>query len=1637
MAATKIILKRSSIPGKRPNTSNLEAGEIAVNTNANEPGLFFEVTDGQVVKAGPTSYLSEAPTVSPARGELWLDVDTKSLNIGTSTNSWQKVAAPFLGGTNALTVYVAPDFPEATDSLANDGQSIPFVTINRAVIEVTKQIILDSNAGLSTGNNRYLIVLAPSTHCVVNGPGTTLSSFSTNFNDPYQPVTQAELQEFNVPTFGGLILPRGVSIIGMDLKKSEVRPVYVPKYSHPSFPPNYQQVTGGPVYANEPLSSIFRWTGNTYISNLTSLDKVVTRVVNKISLNEETGEAIFETPRPHGLSYNDFVQVDFTNDADQAGATFLEGAYYVNPLNAYEFTLSLTSWVTGSAVGVLASTFPNSLILSVSTAAKLTINNIYPYYRPLDGVSFELSNYSHHRLSDIRNCSITELNDFYSKVQLAFPTLFGGAVNKNVASLPEYQIVADAQTLYPDNLSTNSATSSSPYLNQTSHRSEYGMSVLDADGEIVSGFRSVIVNSATAVTLQKDPCAYELYADSDQIWETLTIAAQSQWPTDISIYSIPTAFQLSILNQTSIPNIRYYYQTLLVPDTIGGGDKSTGITDINNDFRHFGFRARGSGAYMQAQSTYTIGAAIGVWAMGGALVNLTNATTNFGSNAFQAEGFSGIGTLGGSTQVGQGFTHSGIVLPLALTEPQVTSDFQKRILSLGSRVVNVKLDPDDPEVTLVCLHQPFDPASILPFSLKPGSAVFFGDTVCTYVAYFVDDGTPTCILSDTNNCNLGAVLRVRTADTNIPADLVIDTIPYIRRFIDPRTETEKSYGFYIQSTSPSAKAPQYGDVLRLNQTGKDLSTTFKRNYQFDPGQFGGISQIFSVGQVETIQYNLSLNFNNKVSDAAQSTAYSVYATLGDDSGPWIQSTPVTVSGNTNYSYYLPFNTPTGSYLTDSYRNYFAAENNLWSALYYETTFNPENGPTKVSPQKSDSPFVSCAVLDKQTPIREAWQGYVPDPNYSYYTNTSEIPLEYSANMTYLRGTLVPNKEFGGEFLIDGDDGSMSLGIIFNRVPVITASTTLTNPSQLIQTAILPTSPYVTNPSFGRPAVLTLSLLRVSQLEHPRNGVSVIQITNSTIGATEFLRVIDITSSTVTAIRDYYPEYSVGTLPAVWPAGSTVTPCVSSLYPEPSVYDPNWSVTKSTILRYYEVMGFSRSFMIPYLTPKYAGERVLLNTSLNISPINGYANVPAPWPVEFNLPSTILANTHTWTYSGYFDYSRGLPKYQTNELSRKVSADFQSFGSFGGNVSCFGANDAGEIVLSGSVREAFTLNYFNNNSPVLNLNNRVVRSSPQPIDYPSSVLIYSVDDLSPLFNGSTVEFELKRGGYAIPATQLSTYGVLVFLGGASQLPVASYVIQGTKIVFTEPPVLGTCCDIRVITTDDDSETLEVVPFLVGGAFNGAVTNFPLTPDVTSLTNSNSLVFLGGILQDPLGPPTQTDFAYTIDYSSGTPVLAFIGAAPQQGTTIDVRGVLSGNIYRSSGLPIVFMKSTDEISDQFDGAVTTFPLTLDGVPLNPYVVNSENILVNLGGVMQIPISNSNSVLLSSAYTIAINAVTQILEIVFAVPPTFGTTCNIRVISQEDIITCPIPELLRNRYLKAGPGVETTSTGELIGLDEGFIG
>ena len=1636
MSAVKIIFKRSSILGKRPTGANLEPGELGLNTNSNDPGLFFEVNDGSVVKAGPTSYLSEQPTVSPALGELWVDRDTKSLSIGTERNTWQKVAAPFLGGTGGFTVFVAPEYPNATDSLANDGQTVPFLTINRAVIEVTKQIILDANANVSTGNNRYLILLAPGRSCVVNGPGQTVSSFSVGFSSPYSNVTQADLQQFN-PTQGGLILPRGVSIIGLDLKKCEIRPTYVPKYTHPSFPSPYTQQTGGPVYENEPLSSIFCWSGNTYQSQFTGLDKVEERSVISVVPDLNTGAALFVSSRPHGLGYNDFVQVNFSNSADQSSSSFVAGAYYAYPVNSYQFQLSQVSWDTSDITPVPSSAFPTSFISSTTTISKLRVENIYPYFIPANGESYELSNYSHHRLSINKNASLADLNDFYTKVQRAFPTIFLGTVNQTVATAPEVEIVAPTIFEYPNNTTTNSVNNSSPYQNMVNLRSNYGLASGDYDGEIVSGFRSVIINSATAVSLQLDPAAYELYdAQFSQQWLTLSEVTLPQLPNGTPITSVPTSKQLENLNNASIPNIRYYYKTL----TVSTGE-STGISDPNNDFRHFGFRLSGSNSFMQAQSVYTIGTAIGVWAKNGGYITLTNSTSNFGSVAFQAEGFAGIGTLGGANQINKGFLHAGVMRPLQLTESQVTADAQKRILYLGSRIIHVGVDPTDPAVQLVYLQNSFDPASILPFSLKPGSALFTSDGVCDFRGFFVTDGSFTCIRSESNPALNpyspgGAILRLRVSDSSIPnGDASTLDIPYIRRFIDPRTESERSYAFYVQSTNSTSQAPQLGSVLRLNQTGQSLSNTLKRNFQLDPGQNGGISQVFTVDRVITAQSSISANFNYKVNDSSQATNYVVYASLSDASTPWSQSVSL------NDGPLVPINTPQGSYTTYDNRNYYAAENNMWSSLYYKTNFTETNGPTKVSPDKLDSPFVTTSVLERQEPITTAWQGYVPDPFYDYYIN--EVPAALSAEFTYMRGSVVPYSEFAAQFQYDDDDGSIDLGLLFKREPVITDSSVTLVPSVVIQTEESMTTPFVSSPSFGRPAVIQLEVQTVNKVLNPRQGTSILQLSNPDIGAVEYVRVIALNSSTVQAIRNYYPSYSQGTIPLNWPRGTTVTPCVTSGFAEPSVYDPAWSVTKATMFRYYQLMGYSFADMQRELVPKYFGERLLLNIDLPYSPINGYANLTASWPVEFNNPSTVAAAGHSWQNVGYFDYSRGLYKYQVNEIPKKLQYDYYSTTAWGGRLSILGTNDTGSQVFFGPTTEALTGQYYVNESPLTLHDDRQLYASPVPVEFPAPILVYSADDISDSFNGVLSSFDLNRGGYPIPSSQLSTYGVFVFLGGVAQLPGASYYVQqsstGTflpSIVFTEAPLAGTSCDIRIVTSDDNSKTLDVVVFSTSVPFNGATNTFDLSPNLLQLTDKNSFVFLGGIEQNPFGL-AQTSASYTITPPGDqVATLNFIAGAPDAGTTLDLRGVLSGETYRNAGISAVFVSSVDDIAPLFNNTTTTFPLAIGAISLDAVKVNAQNMFVSLGGVMQIPFANEGSPLAGNAYTIQMNAVTQFMEIRFAVAPAAGTTCNIRVITSDEFITCPIPDTLFNNTLQDGPGITVNNQNQIIAIDPGLI-
>ena len=99
----------------------------------------------------------------------------------------------------------------------------PFKTLNRAIIEAG---IITSKDYFTTGDVEYQrvsIVLAPGVYDLNCGAGEAASAMV-----PFVPgttvVDDAYLKKFNPETVGGIIMPRGCSVVSLDLRKTILRP---------------------------------------------------------------------------------------------------------------------------------------------------------------------------------------------------------------------------------------------------------------------------------------------------------------------------------------------------------------------------------------------------------------------------------------------------------------------------------------------------------------------------------------------------------------------------------------------------------------------------------------------------------------------------------------------------------------------------------------------------------------------------------------------------------------------------------------------------------------------------------------------------------------------------------------------------------------------------------------------------------------------------------------------------------------------------------------------------------------------------------------------------------------------------------------------------------------------------------------------------------------------------------------------------------------------------------------------------------------------------------------------------------------------------------------------------------------------
>jgi len=199
-------------------------------------------------------------------------------------------------------LYVSPDDFNATDSLSNRGNSpvTPFKSIQRAFLEVARYSYLPG-----FGNDRFdqfSIMLMPGIHYIDNRPGLIDTTGITEFpfdqttnawgSDPILDISSPDniLYKFN-NTEGGAIIPRGSSLVGYDLRRTTIRPLYVPDPA---------------TTENEiPRSAIFNVTGGCYFWQFTIKDGQTTSESPLFDNVEGTGKVYYDP--------NDFTKLAAPN----------------------------------------------------------------------------------------------------------------------------------------------------------------------------------------------------------------------------------------------------------------------------------------------------------------------------------------------------------------------------------------------------------------------------------------------------------------------------------------------------------------------------------------------------------------------------------------------------------------------------------------------------------------------------------------------------------------------------------------------------------------------------------------------------------------------------------------------------------------------------------------------------------------------------------------------------------------------------------------------------------------------------------------------------------------------------------------------------------------------------------------------------------------------------------------------------------------------------------------------------------------------------------------------------------------------------------------------------------------------------
>ena len=395
-------------------------------------------------------------------------------------------------------IYVNPDDFDASDAYDNRGNSAlrPFKTLQRAFLEVAR---FSYRVGLSNDEfDAFSIYLYPSDYVIDNRPGVAnyndIQPFDANSNFDLTSSSNV-LYKFNAAA-GGIIVPRGCSVVGSDLRRTKVVPKYVP----------YPTVQGslGITATNEPTTAgIFKLTGGCYFWQQSFFDGDT----NGVYYRADDISTIAPNFSHHKLTCFEFANITDLN------------LYYQKISKAYA-TIPDSSGVVAQdqlqarveenrIVGPISDEFAVSQIIrNGQTATAFTVD--------------ALGNPKNHGFSVGVAVNISGVTGPTEQDQLLYNGSFlvtsaqGNQFTYQMSTEPSGNAIGSNILV---KVEIDTVDSASPYVFNCSLRSVWGINGMHADGDEATGFKSMVVAQFTGISLQKDDRAFVLYNQSTGAYE--------------------------------------------------------------------------------------------------------------------------------------------------------------------------------------------------------------------------------------------------------------------------------------------------------------------------------------------------------------------------------------------------------------------------------------------------------------------------------------------------------------------------------------------------------------------------------------------------------------------------------------------------------------------------------------------------------------------------------------------------------------------------------------------------------------------------------------------------------------------------------------------------------------------------------------------------------------------------------------------------------------------------------------------------------------------------------------------------------------------------------------------------------------